>query len=70
MPRGPNGERRPADSNSCAVMVAKLLTGELEEDLPSARRNGGLKGGPARAASLSDEERSEVARKAASTRWE
>ena len=32
MPRGPSGERRPADSNSCAVMVAKLLTGELEEE--------------------------------------
>ena len=32
MPRIPNGERRPANSNSCAVMVAKLLTGELEEE--------------------------------------
>ena len=32
MPRRPNGERRPENSNSCAVMMAKLLTGELEEE--------------------------------------
>ena len=34
MPRGPNGERRPADVVGCAVTVAKIATGEIEEDLP------------------------------------
>jgi hypothetical protein len=32
-------------------------------------RRGGLKGGPARAAKLSSEQRSESARKAAAARW-
>lgn len=69
MPRGPKGEKRPADTNSCAVMVAKIATGEIEEELPSARRNGGLKGGKARAEALSPSKRSEVAKKAAQARW-
>ena len=34
MPRGPKGEKRPADTNSCAVMVAKIATGEVEDTLP------------------------------------
>ena len=34
MPRGPNGERRPADAVGCAVTVAKIATGEIEEALP------------------------------------
>ena len=64
MPRGPNGEKRPADTNACAVHVMKIATGEIEDELPSARRNGGLKGGPARAKALTPERRSEIARKA------
>ena len=35
MPRGPNGEKRPAEAVGCAVMVAKIATGEIEEDTPS-----------------------------------
>ena len=31
MPRGPNGEKRPADVVGCAVTVAKIATGEIEE---------------------------------------
>ena len=64
MPRGPNGEKRPADTNACAVHVMKIATGEVEDKLPSATRNGGLKGGPARAKVLTSERRSEIARKA------
>ena len=33
MPRGPRGEKRPADTIGCAVMVAKIATGEIEEHL-------------------------------------
>ena len=69
MPKGPNGEKRPADAVGCAVHVAKIATGELEEELPSNTRNGGLKGGKARAEALTPERRSEIAKKAAKTRW-
>ena len=31
MPRGPKGEKRPADAIGAAVMVAKIATGEIEE---------------------------------------
>jgi hypothetical protein len=31
MPRGPRGEKRPADVIGAAVMVAKIATGEIEE---------------------------------------
>jgi hypothetical protein len=30
MPRGPRGEKRPADVIGAAVMVAKIATGEIE----------------------------------------
>ena len=69
MPRGPNGERRPADTVSAAIMVARLSVGEIDEELPSGRRNGGQKGGAARAESQTPEERAELARKAANARW-
>jgi hypothetical protein len=31
MPRGANGEKRPADVTGAAVMVAKIATGEIED---------------------------------------
>jgi hypothetical protein len=73
MPRGPKGEKRPADVIGAAIRVAKIATGEIEESgtepgLEYARK-GGLKGGNARAAKLSPKERSDIARKAAATRW-
>ena len=70
MPRGPNGERRPADTVANAIHVAKIATGEVEDEMPSARRNGGMVGGKARRDALTPERRSEIARKAASARWE
>ena len=68
MPRGPNGEKRPAHAVGCAVHVMKIATGEIEEELeakPSRKANGGR----ARAASMTPEERKELARKAAWARW-
>ena len=59
MPRGPNGERRPADPIECAVMVGRIATEQIEDELPSKRRNGGL----ARAKNLSKERLSEIGRK-------
>ena len=53
----------------CAVHVAKIATGEINEELPSKTRNGGLKGGKARAQALTPQRRSEIAKKAAAARW-
>ena len=68
MPRGPRGEKRPADVVGCAVTVMKIATGEIEEELP-ANREGKVDGGKARANSMSAEERSELAKQAARARW-
>ena len=73
MPKGPQGQWRPADAIGCAVHVAKIATGEIEETYeepkPPAKVKAGLRGGPARAASLTPERRSEIAAKAATARW-
>ena len=72
MPKGPRGEKRPADAVSRAVMVAKIATGEIEDErdeLKSAAAQLGSKGGKARAEKLSKERRTEIAKKAASKRW-
>jgi hypothetical protein len=53
MPKGPRGEKRPADVIGNAVRVMQIATGEVEEKLrdPALEyaRKGGLKGGVARA---------------------
>jgi hypothetical protein len=70
MPKGPRGEKRPGDVNSCAAMVVKIATGEVEEDRPSeAKRNGGLVGGKKRAEGLTPERRREIAQAASAARW-
>ena len=71
MPKGPKGEKRPADVIGAAVKVMKIATGEIEETRGKApkRARGGLKGGKARAAALTPEQRSEIARAAANARW-
>ena len=73
MPKGPKGEKRPADVIGAAVMVMKIATGEIAEDMGHTKnkrgRKGGLKGGTARAVSLGPRKRQEIARKAAYARW-
>ena len=71
MPKGPKGEKRPADAIGAAVMVAKIATGEIEEDIDDDGKNKaavelGLKGGKARAEILSPRRRKEIAKKAVS----
>ena len=41
MPRGPKGEKRPADVIGAAVKVMRIATGEVEEDIdkPEAGKN-------------------------------
>ncbi len=74
MPKGPKGEKRPADAVVAEVMVAKIATGEIEEDTDDDGKDKaavelGRKGGTARAKKLTDKQRSEIARKAAKARW-
>ncbi len=69
MPKGPRGEKRPADLIGMSVMVGKIATGEIEDNQKSGRVNSGKAGAKARAENLSAEERSEIARKAANARW-
>lgn len=71
---------RPRDPNQLAKLITEIATGEQTDrlitddgrDLAAVMmgRLGGLKGGRARADSLSAERRSEIARKAAAKRWE
>ena len=74
MPKGPKGQKRPADVIGNAVKVMQIATGEAEEEYeddgkdPAAKALG-KKGGAARAAKLTPEQRSEIARKAAAKRW-
>ena len=49
--------------------VSKKLPPEFREYLAKIGKKGGLKGGPARAAKMTEEERSESARKAVKARW-
>ena len=70
MPTGPQGEKRPASTNACAVMTAKIATGEIEEpQVDQAKRKAGIAGGLARSKSLTREKRKEIAQKAAASRW-
>lgn len=71
MPKGPKGEKRPADTNAAAVMVAKIATGEIEDETSPVpnRAIGGKLGGRQRAEKLSPDERSAIAKAAASARW-
>jgi hypothetical protein len=74
MAKGPKGERRPADVNQRAVMIAKIATGEIEDVTTEGGKNAaavalGRMGGKARAAGMSAKKRKEIARKAAEKRW-
>jgi hypothetical protein len=75
----PNRSRkRPRDPNQLGKLIVDLATGEAEEipedsgKDPAAvalGRKGGLKGGKARAESMTPKQRSEAAKRAASARW-
>lgn len=74
MPRGPKGDKRPADVNARAVMIAKIATGEIEDVTTDDGKNAaavalGRMGGKARAAGMSARKRKQIAKKAAQSRW-
>lgn len=76
MPRGPKGERRPADVIGNAVHV-RMATGQIEDEIPTPESGGkdpaavalGRRGGKARAEGMSAKRRKEIARRAAKARW-
>ena len=70
MPKGPQGQKRPADAIANAVMVARIATGEIEDEIQISSRVGGkTAGGVARAEKLSPAQRAEIASTAAKARW-
>jgi hypothetical protein len=72
-------KKRPTDINQKAKSIVDIATGESEDTLKekdqlkaaaaALGKKGGLKGGPARAESLTAKRRSEIAKKAAKARW-
>jgi hypothetical protein len=72
VPKGPNGQKRPADAIGLAVMIGKIATGEIEDTADttkSAAAQLGSLGGKKRAANMTPERRSEIAKAAAAKRW-
>lgn len=72
MPKGPRGEKRPADAIGLAVMIGKIATGEIEDtrdDVKSAAAQLGSLGGKKRAEIMTPERRAEIAKAAAAKRW-
>jgi hypothetical protein len=74
MPRGPKGEKRPADAIGNAVHVMRIATGEIEETTTADGKNAaavalGRMGGKARAEGMTAKRRKEIAKKAAASRW-
>ncbi|MBP8236050.1 MAG: hypothetical protein KAY22_27565 [Rhizorhabdus sp.] len=74
MPKGPKGEKRPADVIGNAVHIMRIATGEVG-DTPDERASGaaaelGARGGKARAEKMSPERRAEIAKAAAAKRWQ
>ena len=76
MPKGPQGQWRPADPVACAVHVGRLATGDIQETSEAPRRQDPVgdsrrasEGGKARAASLTPERRREIAAAGAGARW-
>jgi hypothetical protein len=74
VPKGPRGEKRPANVIGGAVKVMRIATGKEPDDreeapAPSPAQQLGKLGGAARAKTLTPQRRSEIARKAAAKRW-
>ncbi len=73
-----SSRKRTRDANQLAKLVVDIATVEVEDTKPVDGKNphavalgrlGGKKGGKARAAKLTPEERSEIAHLAAMARW-
>jgi hypothetical protein len=78
-----NRLKRPRDPVQLGKLIGDILTGQIEDRAPPAPedptkdpaavslgRKGGLKGGRARADSLTSEQRKKIAQDAAKKRWQ
>jgi hypothetical protein len=71
----PKRPKRPRDPNQLGKLIVDISTGQRDEAVPQSTaasefaRQGGLKGGRARAQQLSPERRREIAKIAAERRW-
>ena len=73
MPKGPTGQKRPGDVIGTAIKVAKIATGEVEDETMAGKeyaQRGGLKGGVVRAKRLTPTQRREIAQRATQARWQ
>jgi hypothetical protein len=76
MPRGPKGEKRPADVIGNAVHVMRIATGEIDETATTEDGKNaaavalGRMGGKARATGMTAKRRKEIAKRAAKARWQ
>jgi hypothetical protein len=65
--------KRPRDPNQLAKLITDIATGDQSDALPPAKDEAaaahGARGGKTRAAGMSAERRSEIARNAAQKRW-
>lgn len=62
--------KRPVDLNALAKSIVDEATGEAKERVERPEKDeGAVRRGEARAEALSPERRSQIARKAARTRW-
>lgn len=70
-------KKRPRDPLQLAKLIGDIATGQVEDRPPTPEEEGkdpaavamGKKGGKARAEKMSKEKRSEIASKAAQSRW-
>ncbi|MFM9940691.1 MAG: RNA-binding protein [Hyphomicrobiaceae bacterium] len=74
MPKGPKGEKRPADVIGNAIKIARIATGEEEDEKADDGKDKaavslGRRGGKARAEKMTAARRAEIAKKAAKARW-
>jgi len=70
--------KRPRDTNQLAKSIVDIATGDADDTPPDNGKNpaavalgrlGGMKGGKARAKSLTAKQRSKIAKDAAKARW-
>jgi hypothetical protein len=70
--------KRPRDPNQLGKLIVDIATSEVTDTREGSAKNpaavalgrkGGLKGGKARAAAMTADERSALAKKAAAARW-
>lgn len=71
-------DQRPRDPNQLGKLMVDIASGEVKDTIspkkkaPASHRGhaGGVKGGRARADKLTSEQRAQIAKRAASARWD